>query len=51
MIALFGAMGGLMVSAPLLVFGLRVGDRLIAAVAGVSCAAFMVAVSLIGGSL
>jgi len=50
-IPLFGAMGGLMVSASLMVFGLRVGDRWIAVAAGVSSAAFMAAVALIGGAL
>ncbi|MDQ3317098.1 MAG: hypothetical protein M3522_07165 [Actinomycetota bacterium] len=51
MMSLFGAMGGLMVSASLMVFGLRVGDRWIAVAAGVSSVAFMVAVALIGGAL
>ncbi len=51
MIPLFGAMGGLMVSASLMVFGLRVGDRWIAVAAGVSSATFMAAVALIGGAL
>jgi len=50
-IPLFGAMGGLMVSASLMVFGLRVGDRWIAVAAGVSSAVFMAAVALIGGAL
>ncbi len=50
-IPLFGAMGGLMVSASLMVFGLRVGDRWVAVAAGVSSAAFMAAVALIGGAL
>jgi hypothetical protein len=50
-ISLFGAMGGLMVSAALLVFGLRVGDRWIAVAAGVAAAAFMVAVAVFGGAL
>ena len=51
MITLFGAMGGLMASAAFLVFGLRVGDRWIAVVGGVSSAIFMVAVALIGGAM
>ena len=51
MISLFGAMGGLTVSAALLVVGLRVGDRWIAAATGLSSVTFMVAVALIGGSL
>ena len=49
--ALFAAMGGLVLSAALLVFGLRVGDRGIAVVGGVSSAVFMAAISLIGASL
>ena len=51
MITLFGAMGGLMASAALLVFGLRVGDRWIAVAGGVSSAIFMVAVAVIGGAM
>ncbi len=51
MISLFGAMGGLMMSAALLVFGLRVGDRWIAVVGGVASAVFMAAVALIGGAM
>ena len=49
--ALFGALGGLVVSAALLVFGLRVGDRWIAVCGGVSSAVFMAAVALIGGAV
>jgi hypothetical protein len=48
---LFGAMGGLVVSAALLVFGLRVGDRWIALCGGASSAVFMAAVALIGGAM
>jgi len=44
-------MGGLMMSAALLVFGLRVGDRWIAVVGGVASAVFMAAVALIGGAM
>ena len=51
MIGLFGAMGGLVVSAALLVFGLRVGDRWIAVAGGVSSAIFMAVVALVGGAL
>ena len=51
MIPLFGAMGGLMVSASLMVFGLRVGDRWIAVAAGVATVAFMGAVVLFGVAL
>ena len=51
MIWLFGAMGGLVVSAALLVFGLRVGDRWIAVAGGVSSAVFMASVALIGGAM
>ncbi len=49
--ALFGVMGVLVVSAALLVFGLRVGDRWIALCGGVSSAVFMAAVTLIGGAM
>ena len=48
---LLGAMGGLMVSVALLVFGLRVGDRWLAVVAGVAAVAFMGAVVVFGGAL
>lgn len=41
---LLGEMGGLMVSAVLLVFGLRVGDRWLALDAGVAAVAFVDAV-------
>lgn len=51
MIALFGAMGGLLVSALLLVFGVRSGDRWIVAAAVVAAPAFVGAVALFGGSL
>jgi hypothetical protein len=50
-ISLFGAMGGLMLSAALLVFGLRVDDRWIALCGGASSAVFMAAVALIGGAM
>jgi len=50
-ILLFGAMGGLLASALLLVFGLRTGDRWVAAAAAVGSAVFMVAVAVIGGGL
>jgi hypothetical protein len=51
LIWLFGAMGGLVVSAALLVFGLRVGDRWLAVVAGVAAAAFVGAVVVFAGEL
>ena len=51
MIWLFGAMGGLVVSAALLVFGLRVGDRWLAVVAGVATVAFVGAVVVFAGEL
>lgn len=51
MTSLFGAMGGLTASALLLVFGLRTGDRWLAASAAVGSAVFMVAVSVIGAGL
>ena len=47
MISLFGTLGGLLASALLLVFGLRTGDRWVAAAAG--SAVFMAAVAVIGG--
>ena len=40
-----------MVSAALLVFGLRVGDRWIALCGGASSAVFVAAVALIGGAM
>ena len=48
---LFGAMGGLVVSTALLVFGLRVGDRWLAVVAGVATVAFVGAVVVFAGDL
>jgi hypothetical protein len=51
LIWLFGAMGGLLVSAALLVFGLRVGDRWLAMVAGVATVAFVGAVVVFAGEL
>ena len=51
MITLFGALGGLVVSAGLLNLGLRVGDRWVTVAALVSSAVFMVAVALIGGAM
>ena len=51
MMALFGALGGLVVSAALLVFGFRVDDRWIALCGGASSAVFMAAVALIGGAM
>jgi hypothetical protein len=44
-------MGGLVVSAALLVFGLRVGDRWIAVAGRLSSAVLMAAVALIGGAM
>ena len=41
MIWLFGAMGGLVVSAALLLIGLRLGDRWLVVVAGLAAAAFV----------
>jgi len=50
-IPLFGAMGGLMVSAVLLVVGLRSGDRWLAVTAVVAIVAFMGAFVLFGVAL
>ena len=41
MIWLFGAMGGLVVSATLLLIGLRIGDRWLVVIAGVASVAFL----------
>ncbi len=51
MIWLLGAMGGLVVSAALLMFGLRVGDRWLAVVAGVATVVFVVAVVMFAREL
>jgi hypothetical protein len=48
---LLEAMGGLMVSAVLLVFGLRVGDRWLAVGAGVAAVAFVGAVAVFAREL
>ncbi len=51
MIPLFGAMAGVLVSAVLLLVGLRSGDRWLAVTAVVAAVAFMGAVVLFGVAL
>jgi hypothetical protein len=48
---LFGAMGGLLVSAALLLFGLRVDDLWLAVIAGVAAVAFVGAVVVFARAL
>ena len=51
MSVLVGAMTGLLVSAAVLFWGLRVGDRWLAAAAGVALVIFLLAVARASGTL
>jgi hypothetical protein len=51
MSVLVGAMTGLLVSAAVLLWGLRVGDRWLAAAAGVALVIFLLAVARASGTL
>ncbi len=51
MSVLVGAMTGFLVSAAVLLWGLRVGDRWLAAVAGVALVIFLLAVARASGTL